>query len=158
MAAWPGGLRAYHGLAMKISELARATGTPVDTIRYYERLGLLPAPARADNNYRLYGPAHAERLAFIRQGRGLGMSLDEIRTLLRWRDDPGADCSAVNALLDAHIAHLRTRIRELRALQSQLQALRARCCQQSDTAHCGILCGLTEQAAQPAPPPVRGVH
>ena len=136
---------------MKISQLAQATNTPVDTIRYYEREGLLPAPARGENNYRVYGPAHAERLAFIRQGRGLDMSLQEIRTLLRWRDQPGADCGAVDALVDEHIEHIATRIRELRTLERQLKALRAQCRVVRDTAHCGILTGLAQQAASDAP-------
>jgi Cd(II)/Pb(II)-responsive transcriptional regulator len=144
---------------MKISELAQATGTPVDTIRYYEREGLLPAPARGANNYRVYGPAHAERLAFIRQGRGLDMSLAEIRTLLAWRDRPDADCQAVNALLDEHIGHIATRIRELRALERQLKALRAQCREISDTAHCGILSGLAQPATgEPLPAAASGRH
>lgn len=142
---------------MRISDLAQATGTPADTIRYYEREGLLPAPARGGNNYRVYGAEHAERLAFIRQARGLDMSLDEIRTLLRWQGEPGADCGAVNALLDAHIGHIATRIRELRALEKQLKALRAQCRQASDTAHCGILAGLGATAA-PAPAPSQRHH
>ena len=91
---------------MKIGDLAAATGTPVETIRYYEREGLLPEPARGGNNYRVYGAEHAERLAFIRQARGLDMSLDEIRVLLRWQAQPGADCGAVNALVDEHIQHI----------------------------------------------------
>ena len=141
---------------MKISELARATDTPADTIRYYERAGLLPEPARAGNNYRHYDATHVERLAFIRQARGLDMSLDEIRVLLRWQADPGADCGAVNALVDEHIRHITTRIRELRALEAQLKALRARCRQASDTAHCGILVGLaTADAAVSAVAPPR---
>jgi len=152
----------YHA-PMKISELAAATDTPVDTIRYYEREGLLPPPARGDNNYRHYDAAHAERLTLIRQARGLDMSLQEIRTLLAWRDQPDADCGAVNALLDEHIGHIATRIRELRALERQLKALRAQCRQASDTAHCGILSGLTQPGAAPAPVPaaarhVHGVH
>ena len=144
---------------MRVSELAQATGTPADTIRYYERLGLLPAPARGANNYRDYGPAHTERLAFIRQGRGLDMSLGEIRTLLAWRDQPEADCGAVNTLLDAHIGHIATRIRELRALKTQLQTLRAQCRQASDTAHCGILTGLARPStADAAPRPAHEGH
>ena len=148
---------------MKISELAYATGTPADTIRYYEREGLLPEPARGDNNYRVYGPGHAERLAFIRQARGLDMSLDEIRVLLRWQAEPGADCGAVNALVDEHIGHIATRIRELRALEKQLKTLRAQCQQASDTAHCGILAGLSQvdAGAPPAAPPhqhIGGAH
>ena len=146
---------------MKISQLAQATDTPVDTIRYYEREGLLPEPARSTNNYRVYGPAHAERLAFIRQGRGLDMSLGEIRTLLDWRDRPDADCGAVNTLLDEHIGHIAARIGELRALERQLKALRAQCRQASDTAHCGILNGLAEPASEPPTPHashVQGTH
>ena len=148
---------------MKISELAQATDTPVDTIRYYERAGLLPVPARTGNNYRHYDAGHAERLAFIRQARGLDMSLDEIRTLLHWRDEPQADCGAVNALVDAHIQHIAARIRELRALERQLKTLRAQCRQASDTAHCGILVGLShaDTGAPPATPPhqhIGGAH
>ena len=148
---------------MKIRELAHATDTPADTIRYYERVGLLTAPARAGNNYRQYDIRLVDRLAFIRQARGLDMSLQEIRTLLAWRDQPDADCGAVNALLDEHIGHIATRIRELRALEKQLKALRAQCRQISDTAHCGILSGLTQPGAAPAPVPaaarhVHGVH
>ena len=148
---------------MKISELAAATDTPVDTIRYYEREGLLPPPARGDNNYRHYDAAHAERLTLIRQARGLDMSLQEIRTLLAWRNQPDADCGAANALLDEHIGHIATRIRELRALEKQLKALRAQCRQASDTAHCGILVGLSlaDTGAPPATPPhqhIGGTH
>ena len=131
---------------MKIGQLAQASATPVETIRYYEREGLLPEPACAGNNYRVYGPAHAERLAFIRQGRGLDMSLGEIRTLLAWRDQPDADCGAVNDLLDEHIGHIATRIRELRALERQLKALRARCASGAHADECGVLTGLAEAA------------
>jgi len=149
---------------MKISELSTATGTPADTIRYYEREGLLPVPARGENNYRFYGAAHVERLAFIRQARGLDMSLQEIRALLHWQTDPGADCGAVNALVDEHIRHISARIRELRALERQLKVLRAQCRQVSDTAHCGILAGLgqVEEATLAVPVGagrhVAGVH
>lgn len=141
---------------MKISQLARSTHTAADTIRYYEREGLLPAPARAENNYRHYGPEHVERLSFIRQARGLDMSLDEIRTLLRWREQPEASCNAVNALLDEHIGHIATRIRELRALERQLRELRAQCQEASATAECGILVGLSGTEPAPATPSVSG--
>ena len=73
---------------MKIGILAEATGTPVETIRFYEREGLLPPPARAENNYRMYLPVHVERLAFVRQCRNLDMTLDEIRALLALRESP----------------------------------------------------------------------
>ena len=112
---------------MRIGDLAEATGTPVETIRYYEREGLIPAAQRSDNNYRLYSAVHAERLAFIRQCRNLDMTLDEIRSLLRLRDAPSENCGEVNALLDEHIGHVAQRIRELRTLEKDLKALRARC-------------------------------
>jgi Cd(II)/Pb(II)-responsive transcriptional regulator len=132
---------------MKIGDLAKASSTPVETIRYYERQGLLPAPARSEGNFRVYEPSHLERLQFIRHCRGLDMSLDEVRVLLRVRDAPDSDCGDVNALLDAHIGHVSTRIRELRALERQLKALRARCTAQQGADACGILRGL-EAAAQ----------
>jgi Cd(II)/Pb(II)-responsive transcriptional regulator len=123
---------------MKIGELAKLTDAQVETIRYYEREGLLPAPARSDGNYRLYTQAHVERLTFIRNCRSLDMTLDEIRSLLNLRDSPQDQCQSVNALIDEHIQHVNDRIASLQALQSQLLDLRERC---SDGApdHCGIL-------------------
>lgn len=148
---------------MKIGALADATGTPVETIRYYEREGLLPPPARAENNYRQYRPAHVERLAFIRQCRHLDMTLDEIRALIQLREAPAPDCGEINTLLDEHIGHVAQRIRELRALEKDLKALRARCTSPHAVADCGILDGLDRAAAaSPAPGPrrrhVHGAH
>ena len=134
---------------MKIGELATASSTPIETIRYYEREGLLPAPARTSGNFRIYEAAHRERLQFIRHCRGLDMSLDEVRVLLRVREDPGADCGDVNALLDAHIGHVSRRIRELRALEHQLKDLRQRCGGARPADRCGILSGLAEAALDP---------
>ncbi len=133
---------------MKIGELARAAQTPVETIRYYEREGLLPAPPRSEGNYRLYGDTHRQRLAFIRHCRGLDMTLDEVRLLLQVRDDPQGGCEAADALLDAHIDHVSARIRELRDLQKELEALRQQCTGGQDAAHCGVLQGL-EQTPRP---------
>lgn len=124
---------------LKIGDLAKRTDTPVETIRFYEREGLLPAPARTAANYRAYDDSHAERLSFIRHCRGLDMALDEIRTLLRYKDRPQDDCAQVNALLDEHIGHVAQRIRELKALERQLKTLRATCGVSRDAQHCGIL-------------------
>ena len=135
---------------MKIGLLAEATGTPVETIRFYEREGLLPPPARADNNYRMYLPAHVERLAFIRQCRNLDMALDEIRALITVRDTPAQDCGQVNVLLDAHIEHVAHRIRALKALEKDLKVLRAKCVTPSSLPECGILNGLDQGAQSPA--------
>ena len=134
---------------MKIGSLAETTGTPVETIRFYEREGLLPPPARAENNYRVYLPAHVERLAFVRQCRSLDMTLDEIRALIELREKPAADCGDIYALLDEHIGHVAQRIRELRALERELKALRARCTSPHPVSECGILDGLDRAAGQP---------
>jgi Cd(II)/Pb(II)-responsive transcriptional regulator len=128
---------------MKIGELAVATQTQVETIRYYEREGLLPQAPRSEGNYRIYGPEHVERLAFVRHCRSLDMTLDEIRVLLRFKDAPQAECGEVNALLDEHIGHVATRIRELRQLEKQLKALR-------EAAHCGILNELVQASSAPS--------
>jgi len=127
---------------MKIGTLAQATGCTVETIRYYEKEGLLPAPQRTSSNYRAYSGLHLERLRFIRNCRTLGMSHGEIRALLGLVDQPGGDCGGVNQLLDAHIAHVDERIAELLHLKQQLEALR-QCCQHLQPIEsCGILQGL----------------
>ncbi|WP_066706967.1 Cd(II)/Pb(II)-responsive transcriptional regulator [Curvibacter delicatus] len=128
---------------MKIGDLSKLTQTQVETIRYYEREGLLPKPARTEGNYRIYGHGHAERLAFIRHCRGLDMTLIEIRQLLHFKDAPQENCGEVNALLDAHIGHVVARIRELRALEKELKALRECCREALQAANCGILSELS---------------
>jgi Cd(II)/Pb(II)-responsive transcriptional regulator len=132
---------------MKIGELSRAASTPVETIRYYEREGLLPEPPRSDNNYRVYGDEQRERLAFIRHCRSLDMTLDEIRVLLRFKDAPAEDCGAVNQLLDEHLGHVEARIDELRSLHEQLRSLREQCLDTRLAGNCGILSGITRDAA-----------
>jgi Cd(II)/Pb(II)-responsive transcriptional regulator len=152
---------------MKIGELATATQTQVETIRYYEREGLLPQAPRSEGNYRIYGSEHVERLSFIRHCRSLDMTLDEVRALLRVRDDPQAQCGEVNALLDEHIGHVATRIRELRQLEKQLKVLREQCVGVHTAAQCGILNSLNHDGpsavvqsnqAKPAGAHMTGVH
>lgn len=132
---------------MKIGELAKAAQTQVETIRYYEREGLLPQTPRSEGNYRIYGPEHVERLAFVRHCRSLDMTLNEIQTLLQLKDDPQTTCEEVNALIDEHILHVAKRIRELRQLDKQLKALRAQCSGVMETADCGILAGLARKGS-----------
>lgn len=124
---------------LKIGELAAQTGYTVEAIRYYERQGLLPAPARSGGNYRLYRGAHLERLQFIRHCRSLDMALDEIRSLLSFRDHPEQSCGAVNALLDKHIVEVADRIAQLRSLERQLLELRGLCKQVQTAGDCAIL-------------------
>jgi Cd(II)/Pb(II)-responsive transcriptional regulator len=132
---------------LRIGELAQRTGTQVETIRYYEREGLLPEPARSEGNYRLYDRTHAERLSFIRHCRSLDMTLDEIRVLLRFRDVPDQNCGEVNALLDAHIGHVAERVAELQELEKQLKALRRLCRKAQAASECGILHELAQHPA-----------
>lgn len=124
---------------LKIGELAKRTGCLVETIRYYEREGLLSPPARSAGNFRLYDNAHMERLHFIRQCRSLDMSLDETRILLKFRDMPEENCEEVNMLLDKHIGHVAERIAELKALKTELKQLRSCCHSSNATKNCGIL-------------------
>lgn len=138
---------------MKISELAHETGSAVETIRYYEQQGLLPAPARTAANYRVYGKDHIARLRFIRHCRYLDMTLEEIRRLLAFCDSPQESCGEVNALLDQHIEHVAERISELQALQRHLTELRRQCAQARTAKDCGILQGLGETG-----PPAGEVH
>ena len=146
-----------------IGALARDTECPPETIRYYEREGLLPPATRTAGNYRLYGPPHRERLLFIRNCRLLDMALDEIKQLLRFRDEPQSECGAAHALIDEHIAHIGQRIAELEQLQAQLQSLRHQCQPIGDAKKCGILDRLEQKSpSSPARKKVkdhiRGAH
>jgi Cd(II)/Pb(II)-responsive transcriptional regulator len=138
--------------SLKIGELAKKTGCLVETIRYYEREGLLSEPIRSDGNYRLFGNAHVDRLRFIRQCRSLDMTLDETRRLLNLRDAPEESCREVNALIDEHISHVVDRIAELKALQKQLKELRSRCQKIEAVKDCEILQSLAGPAESPSPP------
>lgn len=131
---------------LKIGELAERTSCQVETIRYYERIGMLSAPMRSSNNYRTYGDAHVERLLFIRHCRALDMTLDEVRVLLDFRDHPDAACDGVNDMLDKHIGHVVERIASLSALEQQLRALRATCQAADASKACAILHALSEPA------------
>lgn len=146
-----------------IGALARHTECPPETIRYYEREGLLPAASRTAGNYRLYGLAHLERLVFIRNCRSLDMTLDEIKQLLRFRDEPQSECGAAHALIDEHIVHIEERIAELEQLQGQLQALRRQCQPIGDAKKCGILDRLEQKPPsspekKKAKDHIRGTH
>jgi Cd(II)/Pb(II)-responsive transcriptional regulator len=142
---------------MKIGVLALAAQTEVETIRCYEREGLLPRAPRGEGNYRIYGPDHVERLAFVRHCRSLDMRLDEIRVLLRFKDEPQAECGEVNALLDEHIGQVASRIRELRQLEKKLKVLREQCVGMRDAGQCGILNELL-QASSPTGARLASAH
>lgn len=133
---------------MKIGELAKLTGVQVETIRHYEREGLLPQTMRSEGNYRIYDTLHGQRLSFIRHCRSLDMTLEEIRVLLCLRDAPTASCDEVNALLDNHIGHVTHRVNELQQLKKQLIGLRKLCQNANDVQHCGIINELNLMSKQ----------
>ena len=131
---------------LRIGELGRATGVDVETIRYYEKVGLLPSPLRSDNGYRAYGPAHVERLAFIRHGRALDIPLADIQRLLDFVAHPERDCGDIDRLIDAQLERVRARLHSMQALERQLEALRARCGEHHAAGECGILHELVAAA------------
>lgn len=121
-----------------IGALSRATDCKVETIRYYEKIGLMPEPARSDGNQRRYGERHRERLYFIRHCRDLGFSIEAIRELLALSDDQQRDCAAVDALARRHRDAVDDRIRALTALREELDRMIHRCAG-GDVAHCGVI-------------------
>lgn len=141
---------------MRIGELAAKAGCLAETVRYYEKEGLLPPPGRTQANYRLYDVPHLDRLTFIRNCRALEMSLTEIRALLAIKDGAGRDCGEVNAVLEAHIGHVSERITQLTALKVQLVALRELCGGADAVERCGILRGLSRPDGAPEPCPFNG--
>jgi Cd(II)/Pb(II)-responsive transcriptional regulator len=123
---------------MRIGELASRAACEVQTVRFYEREGLLEEPAREASGYRRYEKRHLARLNFIRHCRSLDVPLPEVRQLLAFAARPDQSCVQVNELLDEHVALVKSRIEALRGLETQLTALRRTC--DGDTSHpCAIL-------------------
>lgn len=130
---------------MKIGDMSRRAGVPVETVRYYEKIGLLPEPDRHPNGYRDYRPAHLDRLLFIKRCRTLDMAQDEIRELIQLTNQPDADCHGVDALIARHLQHVRARIGELQSLERVLTRLKDACSDPRTVAECGILDGLNSE-------------
>ncbi|MEU7401895.1 heavy metal-responsive transcriptional regulator [Streptomyces sp. NPDC044948] len=126
---------------MRIGELAAELGVTPKTIRFYESGGLLPAPERTSAGYRVYGPQDVERLAFIKSAQRLGLSLDDIREILVFRDQGEPPCHHVRQLLTRQAADIQRRIDELQALREQLLDLegRTRGLAVTDTGYCAIV-------------------
>jgi Cu(I)-responsive transcriptional regulator len=123
---------------MNIGELARAAATNVETIRYYERIGLLPPPPRTAGNYRDYTAAHVGRLTFTRRARDLGFSLDQIRTLLDLADEKNQSCEAVDAIARSHLGEVKRKLADLKALRRELESLIGQC-RHGTIAECRII-------------------
>jgi len=130
---------------MRIGQLAKLSDCAVETIRYWEKEGLIPAPHRSNSNYRLYKQSHLERVLFVRNCRSLDMSLSEIRDLISLQDQPSQSCHQINSLVDEHIDHVVKRITALQSLEKELRNLRNRCNAETDIEHCAILQGLSSE-------------
>jgi Cu(I)-responsive transcriptional regulator len=124
-----------------IGELAKATNTKVETIRYYERIGLLAEPQRTAGNYRSYETAHLGRLSFIRRARDLGFSIDQVQNLLGLADQKDRSCATVDAMAREHLEEVDRKIADLRGLRRELDAL-IRQCRHGTIAECRILDAL----------------
>ncbi len=137
----------------RIGEAARLSGVSAANIRYYEKEGLLAQGARGENSYRLYSDAEVHRLRFVRLCRAMDMSLGEVRALLALDVHGAGTDHAACATLDEHLAHVRTRLQELRVLERELKSLRGRCDGTGDACH--VIEALHARAdTEPVPPPL----
>ncbi len=112
---------------MQRAELARRTGSNLETVRYYEKVGLLPAPPRTAAGYRDYNTTHERRLRFVLRARELGFSLDEIRELLRLVDESDRPCAEASAVAVAHLSDVRAKIADLKRMERVLRDVVAQC-------------------------------
>jgi len=122
------------GPLIPIGALARRACCNIETIRFYEKIGVLAKPARTEGGHRAYGSGHVERLTFVRRARELGFTLDEVRALLRLAEASDVPCAAVKDLAATHLVGVKTKIADLRAMQRALTTLIAQCDVRSDAA------------------------
>lgn len=127
---------------LRIGQIARKASVAADTVRFYERVGLLPTPSRSPAGYRLYPPTAASRLQFIQRAKGVGFTLDEIRTLLTLGADPRARSVDVRRQTEGKIAEVETKIRDLQLLRRRLKTLVASCDGRGAVRDCTILASL----------------
>lgn len=125
-------------MALTIGDLSKATATKVETVRYYERIGLLPKPARTQGNYRAYGQAELGRLSFIRRARDLGFSLDQVRAMLGLSDDQACDCAGIDRIAREHLLEVERKLADLTALRRELTAV-IQSCDGGTIADCRII-------------------
>jgi MerR family mercuric resistance operon transcriptional regulator len=135
---------------LAIGSLSKRTGCNVETIRYYERVRLLPAPGRSPGGYRLYGDQHLKRLTFIRRARALGFSIDEVRTLLRLAHERKRPCAEVRVVAAAHLEDVRAKIADLRAMERVLNETVAKCAT-GTRSDCPLIETLYRQDTSPGP-------
>ncbi len=131
----------------RIGELARYAGTKVETVRWYEKVGLLSKPSRTEGNYRLYDETDRQRLAFIRRARDLGFPLDQVRALIDLADDRSGDCQRIDAMAGAHLRDVEQRIADLGALRDELATLLSSCAG-GTVARCKIIESLSPEESR----------
>lgn len=131
------------GQSFPIGEVARRSGVKPPTIRYYEEIGLLPAPPRTEGNRRVYDDADLRRLAFIRHARELGFEVEAIRTLLSLQDRPDQSCATADAIARARLAEVDERIAKLLALKGELQRM-VETCATGRVADCRVIETLSD--------------
>jgi Cu(I)-responsive transcriptional regulator len=132
---------------MKIGEVARKTGVKAETIRFYEREGILSPPPRTRSNYRDYGPGEAATLVFIRRARDLGFSMPDIRELLELSNEDDRSCAAVDSLARAHLDQVKRKIAALQVMRDELSRMIASC-EQDRVSDCRIIDALVGQTTQ----------
>ena len=124
---------------MKIGQLAKVSGCSIQTIRYYEKEGLLNPPSRSEGNFRLYNEKDLKELEFVKHCRSLDIPLSDIKTLLELKNRPEESCSSINNLIANQLDLVNKRIRELRALKSELQIMKKACSSDNTVERCGIM-------------------
>jgi Cd(II)/Pb(II)-responsive transcriptional regulator len=124
---------------MKIGELAKLSGCSIQTIRYYEKEGLISAPERTEGNFRVYNAVALEKLAFIKNCRALDLTLSEIKRLISLQHSPSTPCEGVNEMIDMHLLVVESRIEDLQNLHGDLRKLRLKCGNARSVDQCGIL-------------------
>lgn len=135
---------------LTIGNLAGLTDTKVETIRFYERTGLLPAPARTAGNYRSYERAHVERLSFIRRARALGFPLEQVREMLALADQTERSCESVDAIARQHLGEVDSKIADLKRLRRELDSIIGQC-RHGTIGECNILQALAPLETAPTP-------
>lgn len=128
-----------------IGQIARVTNCKVQTVRYYEKIGILPQAQRTEGNQRIYDHTHLDRLKFIRHSRELGFSLDQIRDILALRDTPAHSCGEVNQIAQAHLREVESKIERLTDMRKELKRMIVQC-SGGQVASCRIIEVLSNHA------------
>jgi len=142
---------------MTIGELSRRTGVVIETIRYYERTGLLPSPQRSENGRRLYDDKALRRLTLVRQGRDLGLGMKEISELLTLSDEPDASCKAAVEIARRQVAVIDVKIKQMKAMRRKLVTI-AEACQSRNVDDCRVIAALTDSNAGKLQKKLRSGH